>query len=108
MIVSIVRSDQAVFRAWGAVRKQLDYLSPLTPPMYSAQDVMTTDVIRCSQQATVEEAIRLLLDHKVSGAPVVDEQDNLVGIISEYPLLDVVYNPDLRQVPVTQFMTRDV
>ena len=76
--------------------------------MYSARDVMTAEVIRCPESATVEEATRLLLDNKVSGAPVVDADGNVVGVISEYQLLELVYNPDLRRVPVAQFMTRDV
>ena len=76
--------------------------------MYSAQDVMTAEVIRCPESATVEQAIRLLLDNKVSGAPVVAADGRLIGVISEYPLLDVIFNPELRGASIAEFMTREV
>ena len=76
--------------------------------MYTARDVMTTNVIGCPAHATVEEAIHLLLGKQISGAPVISPDGRLVGIISEYPLLEVVFNPELRTASVQDFMTRDV
>jgi CBS domain-containing protein len=49
-----------------------------------------------------------MLEHEISGAPVVDAGQNLVGIISELRLLEVIYTPELKVAPVSQFMTRDV
>ncbi len=37
-----------------------------------------------------------------------DENGRLVGLISEYPLLDVVFNPELRAASINEFITRDV
>ncbi len=48
-----------------------------------AKDVMTTDVITVTQEATVEEVAKIITDSKVSGVPVVNEQGKLVGIVSE-------------------------
>lgn len=76
--------------------------------MYSAQDVMNRNVISIDSESTVEEAIRTLVEHGISGAPVTDRDGNLVGIVSEFQLLEVVYEPDTRNAPVSQFMTKDV
>ncbi len=48
-----------------------------------AEDVMTRDVISVVPDATVLEAARLMLQHHISGLPVVDEGGKLVGVLSE-------------------------
>ncbi|HUB14554.1 MAG TPA: CBS domain-containing protein [Acetobacteraceae bacterium] len=52
----------------------------------NAADVMTPDVITVSPDTPLEQVVALMLEHRISGVPVVD-QDNLVGIISEGDLL---------------------
>lgn len=44
--------------------------------------VMKTHVIKLAPDATVLEAARLMLEHKISGLPVVDGE-TLIGIITE-------------------------
>jgi len=48
-----------------------------------AEDVMTRDVISIDPDATVLQAARLMLQHHISGLPVVDKSGNLVGVLSE-------------------------
>ncbi|HLJ11402.1 MAG TPA: CBS domain-containing protein [Planctomycetaceae bacterium] len=76
--------------------------------MLTARDVMTTNVITISSAMTVEEAIHILLLNGISGAPVVDESGKVVGIISEFQLLVVVYNSDAKEESVADFMTKGV
>lgn len=52
-----------------------------------AKDIMTTAVVTARSDGTVSEAVRLMLDHHVSGLPVVDPGGKLVGLISEGDLL---------------------
>jgi len=52
-----------------------------------AQDIMTRDVVTVKKGASVEEALRLMANHKVSGLPVVDVDGCLQGIITESDLL---------------------
>lgn len=52
------------------------------------KDVMTCDVITVSPETSVEEATRIINDHKFGGLPVV-EDDKLVGIITETDLLEL-------------------
>jgi len=48
-----------------------------------AKDVMTSDVLTVDQDASVLEAVRLMLHRKISGLPVVDASGTLVGMVTE-------------------------
>lgn len=48
-----------------------------------ASDVMTRDVITIEPEATVLQAARLMLQHRISGLPVIDKNHTLVGVVSE-------------------------
>jgi CBS domain-containing protein len=52
-----------------------------------AAEVMTRTVITVDPDAQITEAIRLMLQHKISGLPVVDKGGKLVGILTEGDLL---------------------
>ena len=53
----------------------------------NASDVMTRDILSVRPDATVAEAIRTMLDNRISGLPVIDEAGRLVGILTEGDLL---------------------
>ena len=61
----------------------------------TARDFMVTDLITVAPEADVLEATRLLLKHRISGAPVVDSQGRYLGVFSEkssmHVLLDAAY-----------------
>lgn len=46
-------------------------------------DYMTTKLITFTPEQSIEEVISKLIIHKISGGPVVNEQNELIGIISE-------------------------
>jgi CBS domain-containing protein len=86
-----------------------------------APDFMTRPVITVRTDTTVKDAARVLLRHRVSSAPVVDEEWRLVGIVNELDLLlgEVPADPVAHLAPVTddvgaplrlvgEAMTRDV
>ncbi len=52
-----------------------------------AKDVMTTSVVTVTPETEVREVARIFLDNRISGAPVVDANGRLIGIISEGDLL---------------------
>ena len=52
-----------------------------------AMDVMTPDVITVDPDASVQAVAKLLSERGISGVPVVDAADQLVGIVSEGDLL---------------------
>lgn len=47
------------------------------------RDIMTTDPIRVTADTLLKEAARLMVRHHVSGLPVVTEDGELVGIVTE-------------------------
>jgi len=55
--------------------------------MLKATDIMTKDVITAKNETTIEELARLLIDHKISGVPVVDDDNKLIGIVTENDLI---------------------
>lgn len=55
--------------------------------MLTAKDIMTEEVVTIRETVSVEEAMRLLLENEITGMPVVDEEMNLVGMITEKDLL---------------------
>lgn len=52
-----------------------------------ARDIMTATVIGIEPDATVEKAVGLMLDKRVSGLPVIHRDGRIVGILTEGDLL---------------------
>lgn len=50
-------------------------------------DVMTRTVVSVRASAPFKDVVRLMHDYRVSALPVVDEEDRLVGIVSEGDLI---------------------
>ncbi len=76
--------------------------------MSFASDVMTTNVVTVSPDDTAEAAMEILLQNEISGAPVLDDDRHLVGIISEFRLLAAVYDEEVANTPIQALMTREV
>ncbi|MBQ3509403.1 MAG: CBS domain-containing protein [Peptococcaceae bacterium] len=52
-----------------------------------AKDIMTSDVITVREDTTIDEVSRLFVEKHISGLPVVNQYDKLVGVISEGDLM---------------------
>lgn len=52
-----------------------------------AQDVMTQFVISVGPDDSISKAVRVMLQHEISGVPVLDVEKRLVGMITEGDLL---------------------
>ncbi len=55
--------------------------------MFKAKDIMSTPPISISGEQTLKEAIELLAEKQISGFPVVDEQNKVIGIISDTDII---------------------
>lgn len=65
------------------------------PPIRRAKsmriaDIMSKDVITVQQGASINEAAKLLAKHHISGLPVVDVDNKLIGIITEADFLSAM------------------
>ena len=52
-----------------------------------AKDIMTSDVITVREDTTIDEVSRLFVEKHISGLPVVNQYNKLVGVISEGDLM---------------------
>ncbi len=75
--------------------------------MLKAKDVMTKMVLSVRRDTPVEEVLELLLEHKISGVPVVEKDMTLVGIVTEKDLLGLLFKPqDVKEKTVEELMTQ--
>lgn len=51
------------------------------------KDCMHENPVKISEDASIYEAVKLLLEHRISGLTVVDEQEQVVGVLSELDCL---------------------
>ena len=56
--------------------------------MLTAKDIMTSDVITVQMQTTVKELAEILWKNRVSGAPVLDDDEKVVSVVTESDLID--------------------
>lgn len=54
------------------------------------EKIMTSDPVTITPEATIGQAARAMLEHRISGLPVVDEDHRLVGIITESDIFSMV------------------
>ena len=55
-----------------------------------AEDMMTADPITVTPDAPVEEAAKLIANHKHNRLPVVDDDGRLVGVVTRLDVLDAI------------------
>lgn len=79
------------------------------------EEIMKRNVLTLSNNATIQDAIRLIREHSVHHLPIVDEHHHLVGIVSDRDLRDAApsifrsdnHLEDLMK-PISSIMKKDV
>ncbi len=56
--------------------------------MITAKEIMTEEVITVTQDTAIKRLSDLFIQHKVNGFPVVDEDGQLIGIVTEKNLIE--------------------
>lgn len=87
------------------------------PPKFTEQallvkDFMTTRLICFNPDQPMHEAIQILLEKKISGAPVIDKEGALIGVLSEGDCLKEVVKGKYTNTPtlmgtVADYMTEE-
>ena len=65
--------------------------------MIRAKDIMSTNVISVKKDDPIFEAVKLLVEKNISGLPVVDDDMNLTGILSEKDVVDLFYEHEMAE-----------
>jgi CBS-domain-containing membrane protein len=55
--------------------------------MLTARDIMTREVVTIQPEASVEDLAKLLAEHRIGGAPVLDKSGGLVGVVTQSDLV---------------------
>jgi len=77
--------------------------------MFPIIDVMATDMVTVNRDTPIYEAAQLLIEHSISGLPVIDAESRLVGILSEFDMLRLLIEGEVKkEQKVEDFMTPEV
>lgn len=79
--------------------------------LITVAEFMTRPVFALAPEQPVLAALEALIGRGISGAPVVDADNRLLGVLSEYDCLRVMAGAVFHSIPegqVSQYMSRDV
>lgn len=76
-------------------------------------DYMTRDVYTLSPDQSIADAMDMFLEKKISGAPVVNDREKIVGVLSEIDCMRIMvdeayYNLPHGRISVSQYMSENV
>jgi CBS domain-containing protein len=71
-------------------------------------EIMTRVVVTIKPDMRLTDAIKIMLKHNVSAVPVVDAQQDLIGIITEYDIMNFAFSGHAAETTVAEVMIRDV
>ena len=77
----------------------------------TTRDYMVSDVITVAAEMDIHHAIKVLFENGISGAPVLDDAGNLVGMLSTRDCLKVAFSAGYHRDSggvVAEFMSPDV
>jgi CBS domain-containing protein len=72
---------------------------------------MTRTLVTFKPEMDVLDAVHALVEHRIAGAPVVDDEGNLVGMLSEFDCMKVALHAGYHSRvggPVSDYMTKGV
>lgn len=77
--------------------------------MFRAKDIMSKKVMTVMEGANIKHVMRLLVEHKVTGLPVVSEDMRLLGIVTEKDILKtLLYGEDVKGKTAANLMTTEI
>ncbi len=78
------------------------------PRSLTVGEIMERQVVTCPQDTDAFTLAKILSERRIGSIPVVGDDQALVGLVSEYDLLDAILDGrDLRKVPAGEIMTRE-
>ncbi|MFM9413106.1 CBS domain-containing protein [Peptococcus simiae] len=69
------------------------------------RNIMETDVYTVNEKDTIADVLRVLVDKKTSGLPIIDDNQSIVGFISDGDIMKYIAKQDPRIIDMTSFIT---
>ncbi|MGB2475063.1 MAG: CBS domain-containing protein [Flavobacteriaceae bacterium] len=85
----------------------------IKPTNLLVRDIMTKNIVRFNEDQTIHDVMDALVKNRISGGPVVNKNNQLIGIISEGDCMKEIsdsryFNMPILDKSVGYFMTKDV
>ena len=64
----------------------------MNEPAPTVDDYMARDLFTFGPEDDIHTAVKILLDHRISGAPVLDRHGELIGVLSKKDCFKVIYS----------------
>ncbi len=80
------------------------------PNSLAVRDLMETKYVTLKPDMAITEAVCILMEQRVTGAPVIDEEGRVIGLLAEKQCLTSLLNGAYDQMPtgiVKEFMLQD-
>lgn len=92
-------------KSYKGVEKVKDKKAVMQP--MTVEDYMTRRLVTFSPDQTMDQVLDMLLKKKISGGPVIDDKNNLIGVISEGDCLKEVVKGKYNNVPTLSGLVQD-
>jgi len=76
--------------------------------MLNAKEIMTRDVICITPETKLKDAVKVLVENKVSGTPVCDAHGAVVGVISERDIINFIFSGNVENTTVREAMSTNI
>ncbi len=98
-------------KSFQGARKQQNNATDSTPLKVS--DYMTTNLITFTPNQSIESVMQAIIKHRISGGPVVNEKNELIGVISEGDCIKQIsesryYNMPMQEQTIEKHMAVNV
>jgi CBS domain-containing protein len=76
--------------------------------MICAKDIMRTEVITVTEDSTIGDVMKILVQNRITGVPVVSDDMDLLGMVTEKDVLRMLLNATGKVKSVAELMTSDI
>ncbi|APY01432.1 CBS domain-containing protein [Lacinutrix venerupis] len=87
-------------KSFQGARKVTQQNNSILKENFKVSDFMTRDLITFKATQTVEEVVDALIKYKISGGPVVNDNNELIGIISEGDCIKQISDSRYHNMPM--------
>ena len=76
--------------------------------MHEIEEIMSTDIVSVTPETPIARVIELLVENDITGMPVVDSAEHVVGIVTEKNVMGLLSGSETASGKVRDYMTEDV